>query len=355
MSAASIRLIAVLACAASAAPAPRAAHAADQDIRFRDKVDVERVVIDARAVDGRGRPILGLLARDFQVKVDGKAVPLESATWVTGSPPDEGAPAVQGDAAAAPPEGDVVVGGLPRGRLIVLFFQKDFDPSRAPGLLRMQGKAVKFLETLAPEDRVAVLSFDYHLKLWQDFTADRERLRRVIKQSLFFGKFPSGQSGEDPSLAAHFDFAAARRAAEPETALLVTARALQPLRGTKSLVFFGWGMGRRSGPNVYMEADYGPARQALLDARTAVFTLDVTDADYHTLEVGLEQVAADTGGFYAKTHDFAATAMARLEGALAGHYLLVFEKPVHTRGAHRIEVKLQGVKGEVLAKSYYVD
>jgi VWFA-related protein len=335
---------------ASAAPAD-----ADQDIRFREKVDVERVVIDARAVDGHGRPILGLAAANFEVKVDGKPVALESATWVTGTPAHEFVAAVDGDAAATPPDGDVVVGGIPRGRLIVMFFQKDFDPSRVAGLLRMQSKAAKFLETLGPEDRVAVLSFDYHLKLWQDFTGDRERLRRVIKQSLFFGRFPSGQSVDPPSLAENFDFDAAKRAAEPETALLVTARALLPLRGPKSLVFFGWGMGRLSGSHVFLDSDYGPARQALLDARVTVFTLDVTDADAHTLEVGLEQVAADTGGFYAKTHLFPGLAMARLEGALAGHYLLVFEKPAYRRGPHRVEVKLQGIKGDVLAKSSYVD
>src|SRR5437867_1417431 len=178
----------------------------DRDIRFREKVDVERVIIDARAVDGRGQPILGLAATNFQVKVDGKPVALESATWVTGTPPDESFPAVQGDAAAAAPEGDVVVGGLPRGRLIVMLFQKDFDPSRLTGLLRMQSKAVKFLDTLGPEDRVAVLTFDYHLKLWQDFTGDRDRLRLAIQRSLFFGKFPSGQSVDPPSLAEGFDF-----------------------------------------------------------------------------------------------------------------------------------------------------
>jgi len=323
-----------------------------RDIRFRDEVDVERVVIDARAVDGRGRPLRGLTAADFQVKVDGQPVALESATWVSGAAPDEPLPLVEGGDG---PAGDVVVGGLPRGRLVVLLFQKDFDSSRVSGLLRMQQKAVKFLETLDPEDRVAVLSFDTHLKLWQDFTGDRGRLRRVIQRSLFFGKFPSGQSVDTPSLAAHFDFDAARRAAEPETALLLIAQALQPLRGLKSLVYFGWGMGRLAGSMVLLDADYGPARQALLDARVTVFTLDVTDADYHTLEVGLEQVAADTGGFYAKTHLSATSAMARLEGALAGHYLLVFEKPPFRRGPHRVEVKLQGVKGDVLAKSSYVD
>jgi len=333
----------------------------DKDIRF--PVGVERVVIDARAVDGRGSPIRGLSAAHFQVKVDGKPVSLESATWVTGSPPEDFVPAaptgpedgVADGVVDHLPAGDVVVGGVPPGRLIVMLFQKDFDSSRAPGLLRMQSKAARFLDTLGPEDRVAVLSFDYHLKLWQDFTTDREKLKTAVRRTLFFGKFPSGQSGDTPSLAAEFDFEAAKRAAEPETALLVIARALRPVPGPKDLVFFGWGMGTMSGSRVFLDSDYGPAVQALLDARTTVFTLDVTDADYHTLEVGLEAVAADTGGFYAKTHLFPGLAMARLEGALSGHYLLAFERPGPKRGLHRVEIKLRGVKGEVMAKGVYVD
>ncbi len=343
MGRATFRILIALGCAA-------AASAAEQKPRF--PVDVERVVIDARAVDGQGRPLLGLTAADFRVKVDGKPVDLESATWMAGKAPDEPLPPVDG---AGMPQGDVVVGGLPPGRLIVFLFQKDFHPSRLPGLMRMQQKAVKFLETLGPEDRVAVMSLDTQLRLWQDFTADREKVRHAIKRSVFFGRFSTGQSVEAPSLAANFDFDAARRVGTPETALLVTARALKPLPGAKSLAFFGFGMGRLSWPAFTMNPDYGEARQALLDARTTVFTLDVTDADYHTLEVGLEQVAQDTGGFYAKTHLFPAQAMTRLEGAMAGHYVLVFEKPPTRSGAHRVEVKLVGRKGEVLAKDSYVD
>ena len=343
MSRTAFRILVALGCAA-------AASAAEQKPRF--PVNVERVVIDARAVDGQGRPLLGLTAADFRVKVDGRPVALESATWMAGKAPDEPLPPVDG---AAEMQGDVVVGGLPPGRLIVFLFQKDFHPSRLPGLMRMQQKAVKFLDTLGPEDRVAVMSLDTRLRLWEDFTIDREKVRHAIKQSVFFGKFSTGQSVEAPSLAAQFDFDAARRVGTPETALLVTARALKPLPGAKSLVFFGWGMGRLSWPAFTMNPDYGPARQALLDARTTVFTLDVTDADYHTLEMGLEQVAQDTGGFYAKTHLFPAQAMTRLEGAMAGHYVLVFEKPEVRSGAHRVEVKLAGRKGDVLAKDSYVD
>ena len=119
------------------------------------------------------------------------------------------------------------------------------------------------------------------------------------------------------------------------------------------MVFFGWGLGRMSPLGVRMEHDYGPAAAALLESRTTVFSLDVTDADYHSLEVGLQQVADDTGGFYARTHDSAAGAMKRLRLALLGHYVLVFERPPLPRGAHRVQVDLVGMSGEVLAKRAY--
>lgn len=80
-----------------------------------------------------------------------------------------------------------------------------------------------------------------------------------------------------------------------------------------------------------------------------MFTLDVTNADYHSLEVGLEQVAEDTGGFYAKTHLFSTQALRRLEGALAGHYVLVLEAPRLEPGPHALRIRLVGRDGSVLA------
>ena len=74
------RTPALLLCAATAlaaAPPPP-----DPQIRFRDRVEVERVLLDARAVDNAGMPLPGLGPKDFRLKVDGKRVPLESARWV---------------------------------------------------------------------------------------------------------------------------------------------------------------------------------------------------------------------------------------------------------------------------------
>jgi len=333
----------VLSGAALAAAPPKAP---EPQVRF--PVEVERVVVDARAVDDGGQPLLGLGAKDFRVKVDGKVVPLASAQWVPGAPAADEPMVVTPDE-PAPEEGVVL------GRLIVFFVQKDFEESRIGGLLRMQKMSLSLVAGLSPEDRVAVVSYDTHLKLWLDFTTDRDRLRRVMLSVLRLGNDPELPAGDFPSLAAHFDRERARRAATPETALLVLADALLPLPGPKTLVMVAWGMGRfdaRSG-TVDLDRDYGPARRTLVDARVSVFCLDVTEADYHSLEVGLQQVAEDTGGFYARTHLFPAQALRRLEGALAGQYVLTFDKPNLPPGIHEIEVQLVGRKGTVLARSSY--
>ena len=320
-----------------------------QEPRFGERVDVERVLLDARVLDGRGEPRTDLKPANFRVKVDGRTVPVESAFWV-----DAATPYAEG----LSPEDASMVGAneVPAGRLIVFFFQKDLQPTRTPGLVRMIHEASRMLGMLHPGDRVAVASFDSHLKLWTDFTDDRAIARRGIEHSVLFeDRAPEIVEGPFPSLAATFDPTAARHAATPEKGLFVLAEALRGLPGAKSMVFFGWGLGRMSPLGVRMEHDYGPAAAALLESRTTVFSLDVTDADYHSLEVGLQQVADDTGGFYARTHDSAAGAMKRLRLALLGHYVLVFERPPLPRGAHRVQVDLVGMSGEVLAKREYVD
>jgi hypothetical protein len=180
-------------------------------------------------------------------------------------------------------------------------------------------------------------------------------LRRVLDRSVLFERVPLLAAADAPSLVEHLEPTAAKKAATPETALRQLGEALRELPGAKSLVLFGWGMGSWSpGVGVFLDHDYGPARQALVEGRVTVFALDVTDADYHTLEVGLEQVAEDTGGFYAKTHLFPSQAFDRLGRALEGHYELSFAKPDLEPGEHDLDIGLVGRKGTVLARPSYV-
>jgi hypothetical protein len=132
---------------------------------------------------------------------------------------------------------------------------------------------------------------------------------------------------------------------------------LQDVPGAKSIVLIGYGFGRLdpSTGTVHMENGYDKAREALQSARVSVFCLDVTDADYHSLEAGLQLVSEATGGFFARTHLFQDRAFNLLSGALAGHYVLFVERPDLERGTHRIDVKLTRREGKVLARTSWED
>ena len=339
---------ALAAVAATVAGAALPPTPAPPGMTVRERVEVARVVVDVRVVDGRGEPVTGLAVADFRALVDGRPATVESAEWVDGT-----APYAEG----LTPEQAAATGGhaAPPGRLVVLFFQSDFSEVRLSGLMQMKFRAIDMVAKLQPADRVAVASFDSHLELRQDFTGDRAGIDAAIHKAILFGGESAVVPGPSPSLAASFDAAAAARAATPAAGLLVLARALEPLPGAKSLVFFGWGLGTKAGPRVWMGSNYARARYALMKARVAVYAIDVTDADGHDLELGLQRVAADTGGFYAKTNLFPGQAITRVEGALAGHYVLVLVRPQGPRGLHALAVEVPGRAFKVLVKPTFQD
>lgn len=319
-------------------------------LRYNERVDVPRVLVDARVVDRLGDPVLGLETDDFRVNIAGKPARIDSVEWMPG--------------ALTVPDQSLAAGEIgtkdaqAQGRLIVFFVQKSLEPGRVAGLLRALLEARVFLDTFTRHDRVAVLSFDTHLKLWLDFTNDLRRVRQVFEDDLLLRK-PAVIESPPPSLVARLAPSEARRIYSVEGALAAVAEALDPLPGAKAIVVIGHGFGRVSfgrgfsSAIVTMEHDYEAARTALQAARASVFCLDVTDADYHSLEAGLQIVADDTGGFFERTHIFPARGFRRLAGALAGHYVLLVEKPELPRGVHPIGVALTRRKGTVLAKAAF--
>lgn len=324
---------------------------------FREESRVERVVVDAYVTDSRGDPIPDLTAEDFRVRVDGKRVLLESAEWIPADAPE--ALPLEADASGLPtlPVGRPRVEMAP-GRLLIFFFQTNYEPTRLVGLMRMGLQARRFLDGLLPTDRVAVLSFDSHLKLRQDFTNDRGLIEAAISASIRTGISDAPIRLESPSLARHLDFIAAKRAVTPEKALALISRAVEKIPGGKSMLYFGWGLGTIGGlmgPNPKDVRDWKEAYPALAAARISIFTLDVTDADYHTLEGTLMSVSDLTGGTYQKTHIFPTLAMDRVARAISGRYVLVFRKPDGRRGTHEIKVDLVDRKGSVNARTYYED
>lgn len=316
---------------------------------------VERILIDARVSQGNGDPILGLKASDFRVRVDNKPAPVESVTWIPESAAARELAGIDAPLAEVNESMDVPA---PRGRLMILFYQTDFarERVRVLGQMQMNQQIDRLLEMLEPEDRIAVLSFDSHLKFRLDFSDDRHRLAAVINDAILANEPNRPPVVPMPSLASHLNEKDLKDAASPETAMIVLANALRPIPGPKSLIWIGWGIGRYSKEGVTMAPNYHIARYALETARVSVFTLDFTQADHHSLEVGLGKIAADTGGSYQKTWLFPRLAIDRLKRTLAGHYEIEVRKPSGLgKGAHLIDVDVSKRGAEVLARRTYVD
>lgn len=311
--------------------------------QFGEEITVSLISMTVRAVDGRGNPITGLGPEDFRVRVGKKEVPVVGVDWFSSGEP---APAVEGTA----PIVGIQAEAKPAGKLVIFWVQADFEPSRVSGQLRLWPYVEEFLETLHPADRMAVISFDSHLHLRQDFTADREAVHAAVYRGILHGDSEIGPGSGDVSLIGSFDLQAAEDAASPERALEVTAEALDDLPGEKIIVYLGWGLGRFGSFGVQMTPAFYPAVRALRRANIPVFVLDVTSADYHSLEVGLEAVAHATGGTYQKTHVLTGLATDFLANAIAGHYVITIDPETVPDKGGPVTVELRNRKGSVITR-----
>ncbi|MGQ9835780.1 MAG: hypothetical protein ACUVRQ_07350 [Thermoanaerobaculaceae bacterium] len=313
----------------------------EQAPHFVEKVEVRQVVLHVRVLAPNGDPVLGLLQQNFRVLVDGQEVSLASAEWV--------------DAQSPAPHTSPGLPGEQQKRLVVLLVQRNLQPARARGLIAFKDYLARLVLTLPPQDRVALLFHDSRLRLIQDFTSHRKRMVQLLTQQVFRAPPPGPADSDAPALAALLSEEQQSSASTIEQGLLVLAQALNRLSGERVLLLVGWGVGRLAYPSFFLPDDYFKALRLLQDNHVPVFSLDITQADWHTLEVGLTQVAESTGGFYAKTHLFPEQAFRRMLGSLRGYYELSFPRPPLPQGVHQVEVQLVGVDGLVLCRKNFAD
>ena len=324
--------------------------------QVREQISVERILIDARVTNYNGDPVLGLKADDFLVKVDGKPAAVLSAEWIPET-------AAQRELAGMDEDQRPVVTAtseepLPQGRLFIYFVQTDFarNAVRVSGYMSFISYADQMIDDLEQGDRVAVFSFDSHLKFRLDFTDNKGDLKHAIRDAMAIDDPPPPQIVPNPSLARRLDREQMKKCTTSDEAFILIANAVRPIAGPKSMILFGWGLGRLANGQVVMERKYPIARYALETSRVTVFAIDTTAADYHTLEAGLQKAAADTGGLYARAYHFPQLAVNRVQKAVSGHYELEVRKPVlGRRGTHLIDVNVKRPKTYVMARSSYVD
>lgn len=336
-------MLALLLSAALAAP--------PQEAPLRETITVTRVLADVRVTDDDGEPVTDLTAADFDARIAGRKAMIESVEWVA----DTASAALIQDALSEEPasvDSDAPV--QPRGRLIILFMQTDFARNmlRTEGQLKFLHFAEEMVESFEPEDRLAVFSFDSHLKFRLDFTSDKEKVRDALRGGIYIDEPPVPPIVPSPALFSRLDRGEMKRAASAETAMHLIGNALRPIPGPKSLILLGWGLGHRTPIGLRMEKEWGPALYVLDAARVSIFALDTTNADYHDLEAGLQTAAAQTGGFYAKTHLFPQIAVKRLQRTLSGHYEIELRPEGElAQGSQTLDVRVKRRGLTVLAPS----
>jgi VWFA-related protein len=336
----------IITCLVAALTTPPLAAQEPVEGEFGTRVEVARILTEVRVVDSSGEPIRGLAAEDFRVRIDGRRATVESVLWVptSGEIPSDGL-VVPGTVAGPALETS------PEPRLIVVVFQTDIALYRIKGVVRMAPEAAQFVRGLGPRDRVALFTFESHLEMRADFTDDHEAVAAMLNTKEILHGREEAPAPASPSLADYFVPETGRKAATLTRALELIGRALIPIPGPKTIVLFGWGLGRyNAGHSIIERGSYGPALTMLAAARASVFSLDITSADFHTLEAGLRRISDDTGGLYIKTNRFPGTAIAKLTRMITSYYELAIVPPPDLAEDYRIRVKVKRPGTEVYVR-----
>lgn len=339
---------------------------------LQESIEVRRTIIDVHVADAQNHVITDLTPADFIVRVDGKEAKVESVTWVGDGMPSEslftddpGTSPEPETEAGAPPEATPAPApaAAPHGRVFVLFVQTDFARfgERVVGEMGVIDSFHAFVDLLQPDDRVALFSFDSHLKLRLDFSTDRDQLQKIFPTVLAIDNPVAPASTLKPSLAALLDPAAMKNAATSEQALILLARALRHIDGPKTLVLFGWGMGEPLHGRPYVSPDTLRAAGELNASRVTVHTFNFGLGGQ--MSASLQEVSHDTGGLYAAGRPNAAFSkmevrfLPQLESYLQGHMELEIISPVPAVPGklHRLEIRTKRRDLTVIGKTSFVD
>jgi hypothetical protein len=242
----------------------------------------------------------------------------------------------------------------PQGRLFLCLVQTDFarNAPRVIGEMHVISGFHQFVDLLQPNDRVALLSFDSHLKLRLDFTDDRRQLEEAFPSVLMIDDPSPSPAVVPPSLARMLDPDVLRKTSSSEQALTLLARALRRIDGPKNMILFGWGLGEPHWGHASISPEILRAAAELAASRVTVYAFNFGLGGQ--MRLGLQEVAADTGGFYTGA---GSRGYQQLKAELQGHYEIEVRDPLPgvPGKLHRIEVRTMRRGLIVKAKSSFVD
>lgn len=319
---------------------------------------VKEVLLDALVTDKDGSIVIGLGPEDFSVLDGGDEMAVTSVAFYSNR--------LNLDAARSP--SDSTAAG-PDARFFIFFFHdRAYVDPRQRARLNEAGRDVqRWIETKKlRNDWAAIVSFDYKLKIQQDFTRDPQALIEGAKRAVM-GKDPGGnwpsrvpEAETGPSLLRHLPEGKElrRRTTNVLDGLWVLSEATQEITTRKLLYFLSQGFeGLPSGFVGYTpDPRYYPrAMESLNSNNIAVYSMDLAPIGVRTdSRDSLTGLASDTDGrAYWDIVSFA-NLIENVAEENSGYYLISYQAriPAGEQGyrkvrisTHNKEFKVRGRRG----------
>lgn len=330
--------------AARPAPAPAPAR----DISLDERIRVAEVLLDVLVTDRKGNVIEGLDAEDFVVLHDGEEQEVTSASFY-GGPSELSA---TGEGATARTD-----------RYFILMFHD--QRMQAPQLAGPQMDNARWLkrwieEELQPNDQVAVFAYQARLKVYLDFTRDRDEILAAVdaastgKRDIerWVTRSDPEFDPNSPSLFVNLPAGKelSRRSRKLQEALELVGEAAAGIAGRKNLVMFSLGFGEIGQFGSYTPDPryYPQMREALNAGNVAVYTIDTMGSRRRSiasasLNDSLSLISNETGGHYYANFTNIMSPMRQVAEENQGYYLVSFrsEYEAGTQGYRNIKVKVR--------------
>ncbi len=298
------------------------------------KSDVDLVTVEVSVLDNKGRFIPGIPADKFRVLEDNVPQPVKG----------------------------INPGEAPMTVAMVIEFSNLFQQYWSETWYQTLSASWGFLESLKPDDYVAVVAYDIRPEILTDFTTDKAKVREAM-QRLNIPAFSESNLYD---------------------ALTDTANRMSGIDGRKAIVLIA------SGIDTFSKINYGEARKKLQESGVPVYPIGLMQAlrimaesygalgpiqnlDFLQADNAMRTFAKETGGmaFFPRFYGEFPTIFQNIQQALRNQYVLTYEptNKAHDGTYRKIKVELvdpatnvplkvtdekgKPIKYQIIAKSGY--
>ena len=273
------------------------------------KSDVVTVSVDAAVIDTKGHFIPKIPKNYFRILEDG--VPQQVAGFS--------------------------VGEAPMTICMVIEFSNQFQRFYSEGWFETLSAAYGFVQTLKPEDYVAIVAYDLRSERLSDFTTDRQQTAEALSRLRLPGFSESGM----------YD------------AVVDTAQRMQDIEGRKAIVLIA------SGIDTFSKLTYDKARRAIQDAGVPIYAIGLLQAgrefadaagllgstgrlDFLQADNQMRTFASETGGmsFFPRFQGEYPAIFRSVAEAMRNEYVLSYNPSNQARDGKVRKIKVQLIDPE---------